>query len=170
MEQSNELMTMNETMNIIDMQELLRITQNTAMNTSNLSEQMGLLSMTATEHDQRITALETWKDRHILTETVSHPEYDNIYNAVHNRAKYLLGLRYDENGYILDECRPIRDKYYGKLVSKIWSDSKRKSRVARSYRDTLKRDYDEVISYLDAYVPDGGMQAFREYVDKKADN
>ena len=154
---------------LIDMSELLRITQNTAMSTSNLSEQMGLVMRRTNENTQRIVALESWRDRHELTEVVSHVEYDNIYNAVHRRARFLLKLKYDENGVILDECRPIRKKYYGRLVSRIWNDSKKYSRVARSYRDTLKRDYDEVMTYLGAYVPKGGMQAFMEDVDKSSD-
>lgn len=157
-ESANKLMPstdVNSTDFSIDLTQLLQITQNTAMNVSAHSEQMGLLTRNVTSNTQRIVALEDWKEHEENTKTVTRQQRRRISKACKDRVGFLLHIRYDSDGKIMPESRFIQERYYQSFISKLYSDARKQSKLGVSTDETLRIDFDDVIEYIDAWTPEG---------------
>ena len=150
----------------MDMNALLKVTQNTAMSVSGLAEQMGLVVNRVNENTQRIIALEDRMTSHEHTETINRAQARRIKKSVIERVNALLGIKY-EGGKVADECVRVEVLYRGGFISRCYTDAKNHSKMGGSYTETLKVDFDEVIEYIDAWKPEveGGIEGYKKYLD-----
>lgn len=152
--------------NDVDMNGLLKVTQNTAMNVSSLSEQMGLVVNRVNENTQRIVALEDRMNAHERTETINRSQARRIRKSVIERVNSLLGIKY-EGGKVADDCVKMDMFYRGGFISRCYTDAKNHSKMGGSYTETLKVDFNEVIEYIDSWKPEveGGTEGYMHYLD-----
>ncbi len=116
--------------------------------------------------DKRITSLEARMEAHERSETISGAQAKELRAAVHHKVAQLLGIKYDKNGRVTPETKYLRDRYFGRMVGCCWNDAKKNGYVANWYIFTLRKDYDAAMHYIqEVWMPKGGVEAFKAYVD-----
>lgn len=150
----------------MDVNALLKVTQNTVMNVSGLSEQMGLVVNRVNENTQRIIALEDRMTSHERTEVVNRLEANNIHTAIQERVKFLLGID-GENELSEDEYHFISVNYYQGFITALYGDARKNSKLGKPYYATLHIDYDEVMTYINSWFPKRGVEGHKAYLDKR---
>jgi len=150
----------------MNMDALLKVTQNTAMSVSGLAEQMGLVVNRVNENTQRIISLEDRMASHERTETISRAQARRIKKSVIERVNKLLGIEY-EGGKVADKCVKADVLYRGGFISRCYTDAKNHSKMGGSYTETLKVDFDAVLEYIAAWQPEveGGVDGYLHYLD-----
>lgn len=162
---------MNETVNLDD---LYKITQQTAFNVAGISEQMGILTTDVrnlkkelvemkqqtedrfTEHEVRMASYE---DRIRLT----RPQANNVRQSIHARVRELLGIEY-ENGIVKENCL-FADKYLRPgFISRCYTDARRESKLGTPYSETYQRDYSEVLHFIATWEPPTGTEGYTAYL------
>lgn len=152
--------------NNMDMNELLKVTQNTVMSVSGLSEQMGLVVNRVNENTQRIVALEDRMTSHERTEVVNRTEANNIHSAIQERVKHLLGIDGEEE-LSDEEYHFISVNYYQGFITALYSDARKYSKLGKPYYATLHVDYEEVMTYIAAWFPKRGVAGHKDYLNKR---
>ncbi len=152
--------------NDMDMNALLKITQNTAMSVSGLAEQMGLVVNRVNENTKRIITLEDRMSRHERTETITRAECRRIRKAVMSRVNKVLEIEF-EGGKVADDSIKTDVLYRGGFISRCYTDAKNHSKMGESYSETLKVDFDEVMKYIEAWKPEveGEVEGYKHYLD-----
>ena len=150
----------------MDMNALLKVTQNTAMSVSGLSEQMGIVVNRVNENTKRIVALEDRVANHERTETINRAQQRQMRKAVINQVNNLLKIEY-EGGKVAEKCIGIEVRYRGGFISRLYTDAKNHSKMGASYSETLKVDYEEVMDYIKSWEPEvnGGTEGYKRYLD-----
>lgn len=140
----------------VDLNKLLQITQNNTMSNAAISKQMGIIVDTVANHGTRIDIIESRLTSHERTVVLTNYQRKAVFNAVGNRVKELVGYP---------------SKYYGRFKAQCWRDAKKHSKMAQEYQDTLQIDYDEVMSYIGSWYPEGysGVEAYIEHLDSLHD-
>jgi hypothetical protein len=157
------------------MDNITEIVNQTAMNLSSVSKQMGLvvsqvqaLTTHQNEQDIRMDQIEAnmqkYEDRIRLTREQSR----TIRNAIHKRASEVLGIERDESGRVKDECIVTDVKYFGKFVSRIYRDARCNSKLGTPYTETYQKDYIETLDYIHDWAPVEGVSGLKDYFDKRA--
>lgn len=155
-----------ETTSGMDMNALLKVTQNTAMSVSGLAEQMGLVVNRVNENTQRIISLEDRMTSHERTEVVNRMEANNIHSAIHERVKHLLGIDGEEE-IDEDEYHFISVNYWQGFITALYGDARKHSKLGKPYYATLHIDYEEVMAYIASWFPKRGVKGQKEYLDKR---
>lgn len=152
----NMMLAFHEDSEDFDLNKLLQITQNNAMNNMSLSNQMGVMANTMGELQQRFTVLEGRMTQHEHTVTLTNYQTKEMYQAVHHRIAELLRT---DGGH---------SSYYGRFCSKLWRDAKAHSKMAQDYKFTLQIDFDEVMEYIGSWYPVGysGIEAYKQHLDE----
>ena len=142
-----------------DIEGLMKVSQQTLMSVSGMSQQMGLVLDKLTIHDERIAGLQGEIDTIKHTETVDRAQRRRIKRAIKNRVYHKLGvpMRSDERNAMQES---VYKTYFPGFISKIYTDARNHSRLGDPIDDTLRVDYDEVISYIDSWEPEcpGGVE------------
>lgn len=156
-----------------EVNELMDVVKQTAFNVAGISEQMGILNSRVLniEKEQRRLSeqqgsinnrMQKYEDRIRL----DRPQAQNLKQAIHARVKNLLGIRY-ENGIVATEC--LRDdKYYRPgFISRCYADARKDSRLGTPYYETYQRDYEEVLEFINNWLPPVGVEAYKVYLDAR---
>jgi hypothetical protein len=164
---SNEQMVLsNEKFFDGDTSNLVKLAQLNTMNINGLSQQMGLMNDRMDQlvgrmdgHDNRLEVLEH-------NTTINRAESKRIKKAVLSRVNYLLKIEF-EGGRVADSSIATDQLYRGQFVSRCYTDAKNHSKMGDSYPETLKVDFDEVLEYIESWVPevDGGVDGYKRYLD-----
>lgn len=151
---------------IVNMNELLQVTQNTAMSVSSISEQMGLVVSRVNQNTKRIIALEDRITSHERTEVVNRAQANRLHEAIQSRATFLLGIEF-EGGVVSDDSVPDEVRYRSAFINKCHVDARRHSKLGKPYYATLKVDFDETLAYIESWVPEvtGGTEGYKHYLD-----
>ena len=162
------------------MDNTLEILQQTALNISAISEQMGVVAGQIKQikegqidHENRITDLENWKVYHDETDRVSKDQARRIKGAIHARVNYLLGIELN-GGLVKKECMSVDKRYRGSFISRCYSDARKYSSLGSSYTETCVKDYPSVMSYIESWEPEceyegkTGTRAYIAYLDDRA--
>jgi hypothetical protein len=149
-----------------DTSNLVKLAQLNTMNINGLSQQMGLMNDRMDQlvgrmdgHDNRLEVLEH-------NTTINRAESKRIKKAVLSRVNYLLKIEF-EGGRVADSSIATDQLYRGQFVSRCYTDAKNHSKMGDSYPETLKVDFDEVLEYIESWVPevDGGVDGYKRYLD-----
>lgn len=149
-----------------DGSDLLKLAQLNTMNINGLSQQMGLVNDRMDEivrrmdgHDNRMMTLEH-------NTTINRADSRRIKKSVMARVNYLLKIKF-EGGKVADESIADDVRYRGPFVSRCYTDAKNHSKMGDSYPETLKVDFNEVLEYIESWVPevDGGVEGYKRYLD-----
>lgn len=153
----------NETVN---MNQLLQITQNTAMSVNAQAKQMGLILGTVEELKQDVGSIKGELANLKQETTVTRFQANRIQSAIHSRVASLLKLKFD-GGKVADESIETDHKYRGGFISRCYTDARRKSKLGTPYYMTLRCDFNEVIEYIESWEPEvsGGKDGYKHYLD-----
>jgi hypothetical protein len=163
---SEQMALSNEKLFDGDTSNLVKLAQLNTMNINGLSQQMGLMNDRMDQlvnrmdgHDNRIEVLEH-------NTTINRAESKRIKKAVLSRVNYLLKIEF-EGGRVADSSIATDQLYRGQFVSRCYTDAKNHSKMGDSYPETLKVDFDEVLEYIESWVPevDGGVEGYKRYLD-----
>lgn len=154
----------------VDMDSLLKVTQNTAMSASALSESLGIVTRRVAENTQRIATLESRMDSHERTETIGRAECRRIRKAVMARVNEVLEIKF-RGGKVADESVADDMRYRGGFIARLYTDAKNHSRMGESYTETLKVDLEEVMDYISKWGPEveGDIEGYKQYLDIRRD-
>ena len=149
-----------------DMNQLLQITQNTAMSVNAQSKQMGLILGTVEELKQDVGEIKNEMEVLKHETTVTRFQANRIQSAIHTRVAEILKLEFD-GGKVADGSIKTDAKYRGGFISRCYTDARRKSKLGTPYYATLRCDFNEVIEYVAAWVPEvsGGVDGYKRYLD-----
>ena len=161
-----------------DNNELMDIVKQTAFNIASVSEQMGILSSNVKDLKRDVIGIKQDIDDY-KTKTdlrmqsyedsvrVSRTQAQNIRNSIHARAAELLGIVY-KDGVITDKVGLYNDKYYRSgFISRCYVDARKQSRLGTPYTETLKRDYEEVLKFINEWDPPTGKEGYKAYLDAR---
>lgn len=153
-------------------EDMLQIMQMATMNISNLGKQMGVISEQLTNFDTRLSGIENRMSKYEDSTCVNRDMRRRIKNAIHARVNKLLGITYKDGVVTSDSL--YADKYYrGGFISRCYADARKYSRLGCPYDETLARDFEEVIHYIENWFPeisyDGltGVEAYKRYLDAR---
>ncbi len=146
---------------------LIQTVDKTAMITSNLSQQMGLLNSTVAEHELKINTLTDRMNSFEDNERINRTQARLLRETIHRRCAKLLNITYDENGRPTDDCIQKSKLYFKPFVSACYRKVKSMGLMAEVYYETPKKNYDPCIELIDAWIPDGGVLSYIEYLDKR---
>lgn len=158
---------MNETVNLDD---LYKITQQTAFNVAGISEQIGIIctELQKVKNEQRRQAekINQIGDRMENYESrirVDRSDADKIRQSIHARVRELLGIEY-ENGIVKENCL-FADKYLRPgFISRCYTDARRESRLGTPYYETYQRDLAEVLRFIATWQPPTGTEGYTTYL------
>lgn len=167
MNPDNENITSDGTVNL---NELLQITQNTAMSTAAQSQQMGLVLNKIGNIENDLAGIHNDIDNINANKRVERHQALRINKAIHARVAYLLGIK-KSGGRVADECIEVDQRYRGGFISRAYHDARTHSKLGTPYSETLKADFDEVLRYIESWVPevDGGIEGYKHYLDIRRD-
>ena len=150
----------------VDMSQLLQITQNTAMSVNAQSKQMGLILGTVEELKQDVGSIKQEMEVLKRETTITRPMCRRIRKAVMNQVNKVLKIEFD-GGKVADECIETDVLYRGGFISRCYTDAKNHSKMGESYSETLKVDFDEVMRYIESWIPEveGGVEGYKHYLD-----
>lgn len=140
--------------------------QKAAWISENTSRQMGLLNERVAEHDREIEDLKHRMDVREQREIVNTYQRRQIKRAVINRVNYLLDIEFN-GGHIAEHCISDDQNYRGGFISRCYTDCKKKGLMGDPYSETLAINYDDVISAIQAWVPnvEDGVEGYKRYLD-----
>ena len=154
-----------------EINDVMKIVKQTAFNVQGISEQMGIISaeVKAMKLEQRKQAneiqalndrMQNYEDRVRVTRSMSQ----NIKNSIHARVRELLKIEYI-NGVVTAESI-YADKYYRPgFISRCYTDARKESRLGTPYSETYQRDYEEVLEFINKWVPPTGVEGYMSYLD-----
>lgn len=151
---------------MVDMNQLLQITQNTAMSVSAQSKQMGLVLSTVNDLKEDVSSIKN--EMAVLKQetTVTRAQANRIQSAIHARVNELLRIEF-EGGRVADESVGDEQRYRGGFISRCYTDSRKRSKLGTPYYATLRCDFKEVMEYIEAWEPEvaGGINGYKRYLD-----
>lgn len=140
-----------------NMQQLMNITGQTAMNVNNMSKQLGIMntaigSLTA-DVDTMKNDITQLKENEEITTT----QQENINHMAKEKVLSILGKD------------PLEvQKYMRTFIQKLYSDTRRYAGLGSKIARTKKCDYQRCVDFIDAWVPNGGYTALKEKADRTA--
>lgn len=157
--------------NLVSIEQLLTVAQQNTFSIQGLSNllnahesRISQMEVAQNAQEQRITAFEQ-------NERINRTDQRRMKYAVHSRCYHLLNIE-REHGHVLKESMETYRKYFGAFTKKCYVDAKNYSRMGDPYTETAKRDYNEVIEYIENWSPeisyDGltGAKAYIKYLDE----
>ena len=91
------------------------------------------------------------------TSEIDTKQHENITNAAKRRVFTLIG--YDP----LDQ-----KKYFRTFIAKLYSDTKKYANLGPQIAVTHKEDYDNCMNYINTWVPYGGVESLKKFIDRTA--
>ena len=162
-----------------DEKNLMSILNQTAMNISAISEQMGVVAgqikkirADQVDHANRITDLENRMTHHEETERVTRDQARRIRGAIHARVNHVLGIELN-GGLVKKECMGVDKRYRGAFYGRCYSDARKYSVLGTPYSETCQKDYQAVIDYIENWEPECeyegmiGSKAYIAYLDDR---
>lgn len=156
---------------VVDLNKLVELAQE---NTIGIQGMRGVLAL----HESRIAQVEATQNaqEHRITTFEQNERIDRIsqrrmHNAVHARCYFLLDIK-REGGHVVQESMGVYKEYFKAFASKCYTDAKNRSRMGDPYSETKKRDYTEVMQYIEGWEPeisyDGltGTKAYMKYLNE----
>ena len=91
------------------------------------------------------------------TSEIDTKQHENITKAAKRRVFALIG--YDP----LDQ-----KKYFRTFIAKLYNDTKKYANLGPQIAVTHKEDYDNCMNYINTWVPYGGVESLKKFIDRTA--
>lgn len=141
-----------------DLQQLMNITGQTALNINHMSKQMGIMATAVDNMRTDLDGLTGRMDRLEQKEEISTAQKEAMKRALYKRCYEITG----------EDPLEIK-KYFGSLVARCWSDAKKEAGVGARYEETKKENFQRAIDFFERWSPKEGCANFKDAVDIKAE-
>lgn len=153
----------------------MQVVRQSAFNIQSVSDQMGIVATEvkglktqqlriSEQMNELSDRMQGYEDRI----RVSRAEAQTIRRAIHARVVDLLGIEF-QDGCVADWCIADDKKYRGGFISRCYHDAREYSHLGTPYYETYRKDYIDVLEYINTWVPMRGVTGYKEYLDKRAD-
>lgn len=140
-----------------DIQQLMNITGQTAMNLSQMSKQMGVITTAVSTMQTDIDGLVNRMDNLELKEEITTTQEENIKECACKRVISIIG----------DD--PLeKQKYFRIFIQSLYKDARRFAGLGSKISRTRKCDYQRCIDCIEAWIPECGCSALRARADANA--
>ena len=147
-------------------EEIMKMLQIAAFNNKQVSEQMGLMVKKVSDMEGRLEVVEDRMQKYEDRVRVSRSQAQEIRNAIHRRVDQILHIEH-KGGVVSDASIGIDAKYKDGFICRCYKDARDNSRLGTPYYETLTRDFDETMEYIEGWRPnvEGGVEGYKKYLD-----
>lgn len=140
-----------------DVQQLININGQIAMNIHGLSKQMGIMAGTVDGLRTDVGHLQSRMDILELKEEITTAQTEKLRNAACKRIYDILG-----DGKIMHE------KYFRTFIKRLYRDTRLRAGLGSSIARTRKCDYQRCMDFIEAWIPSNGCAGLKEEIDERA--
>lgn len=141
-----------------DMQQLMNITGQTAMNINNMSRQLGIVASAVDNIRTDVDGLTGRMDRLEQKEEITTEQAATINRAVRKRVGEILGN--NEEDLV---------KYRRIFSARLYGDARKCAGLGNTYPATKKENFQRVIDYIEAWIPSCGCVELKKKADLQAE-
>ena len=156
----NEMMNYennNVTNGNFDMQQLMNITGQTAMNLNNMSKQLGVVASAVNSLTDDVNTIKDDIFQLKMNEEITTTQQETIIELARKRVLEIIG----------DD--PIEVKKYFKIfIQRLYKDTRQNAGLGSKIARTKKCDYQRCIDYIEAWIPSCGCAELRAKADANA--
>lgn len=156
----NEMMNYrnnNVTNEKFDMQQLMNITGQTAMNLNNMSKQLGIVASAVNSLTDDVSTIKDDIFQLKINEEITTTQQETIIELARKRVLEIIG----------DD--PIEVKKYFKIfIQRLYKDTRQNAGLGSKIARTKKCDYQRCIDYIEAWIPSCGCAELRAKADANA--
>ena len=140
-----------------DMQQLMNITGQTAMNVSNMSKQLGVVACAVNTLTDDVNTMKDDIAQLKMNEEITTTQQETIISLAKRRVLEIIGNN------------PLEiQKYMRIFIQKLYADARREAGLGSKIARTKKRDYQRVLDYIEGWNPKCGCAALRSKADANA--
>lgn len=123
------------------------------------------------ENFKKVTknSLQQMNDRMTFIENdaeITTTQDKNLANTIRKRAFDVLSIIHKKGERTYEEDYAY-ENYYSYFVGQLYRDAKKHSKMAEVRSRTRKGDFLEVMKYVENWVPDGGVDHLKKWIDQK---
>ena len=153
----NEMMNYrnnNVTNEKFDMQQLMNITGQTAMNLNNMSKQLGIVVSAVNSLTDDVSTIKDDIFQLKMNEEITTTQQETIIELARKRVLEIIG----------DD--PIEVKKYFKIfIQRLYKDTRQNAGLGSKIARTKKCDYQRCVDYIEAWIPSCGCAELRAKAD-----
>ena len=140
-----------------DMQQLMNITGQTALNINNMSKQLGIVASAIDTIRTDVDGLTGRMDRLEQKEEITTQQASTINRAVRKRVGDILGNNEEDLA-----------KYRRIFSASLYGDARKYAGLGNTYPATKKENFQRVIDYVESWIPSCGCSELKRKADDKA--
>ena len=156
----NEMMNYrnnNVTNEKFDMQQLMNITGQTAMNLNNMSKQLGIVASAVNSLTDDVSTIKDDIFQLKMNEEITTTQQETIIELARKRVLEIIG----------DDPLEVK-KYFKIFIQRLYKDTRQNAGLGSKIARTKKCDYQRCIDYIEAWIPSCGCAELRAKADANA--
>ena len=156
----NEMMNYrnnNVTNEKFDMQQLMNITGQTAMNLNNMSKQLGVVASAVNSLTDDVSTIKDDIFQLKMNEEITTTQQETIIELARKRVLEIIG----------DDPLEVK-KYFKIFIQRLYKDTRQNAGLGSKIARTKKCDYQRCIDYIEAWIPSCGCAELRAKADANA--
>ena len=140
-----------------DMQQLMNITGQTAMNINNMSRQLGVVASAVNTLTDDVNSMKDDIEQLKMNEEITTTQQETIIVAAKRRVLEIIGND------------PLEIKKYMKIfIQKLYKETRQEAGLGSKIARTKKCDYQRCLDYIEAWNPSCGCATLRARADANA--
>lgn len=151
-------MTMNYETGNWDMQQLMNITGQTAMNLNNMGKQLGVVTTAVNGLTDDVNTIKAKLKKIEYNEEITTDQNNAIIEAAKKRVCQIIG----------GDAFEIK-KYFRIFVMRLYKDTRKHAGLGSKISRTRKGDFQRCINYIEAWIPSCGCAKLKSEADEKAE-
>ena len=140
-----------------DMQQLMNITGQTAMNLNNMSKQLGVVATAVNSLTDDVSAIKDDIFQLKMNEEITTTQQETIIELARKRVLEIIG----------DDPLEVK-KYFKIFIQRLYKDTRQNAGLGSKIARTKKCDYQRCIDYIEAWIPSCGCAELRAKADANA--
>lgn len=153
----NEMTNYKENNENFDMQQLMNITGQTAMNVNNISRQLGVVAMAVNTLTDDVNSMKEDIFQLKENEEITTTQQEMINELAKKRVSEIIG----------NDPLEIK-KYFRIFVQRLYKDTRQNAGLGSKIARTKKCDYQRCVDYMEAWIPGCGCAELRAKADANA--
>ena len=156
----NEMMNYrnnNVTNEKFDMQQLMNITGQTAMNLNNMSKQLGIVASAVNSLTDDVSTIKDDIFQLKMNEEITTTQQETIIELARKRVLEIIG----------DDPLEVK-KYFKIFIQRLYKHTRQNAGLGSKIARTKKCDYQRCIDYIEAWIPSCGCAELRAKADANA--
>ena len=140
-----------------DMQQLMNITGQTAMNLNNMSKQLGVVASAVNSLTDDVNTIKDDIFQLKMNEEITTTQQETIIELARKRVLEIIG----------DDPLEVK-KYFKIFIQRLYKDTRQNAGLGSKIARTKKCDYQRCIDYIEAWIPSCGCAELRAKADANA--